>query len=369
MGVVLLIGCGPSSAEPVLVPGALPSIGRAPEPVVVCPAGSEWDAARQVCLAVQEVPEPPPVEPPKPAVVAQETAATGTVRVTCAFANGWVSVMPANKYPRDDQYLMQALIGLTDEPAFWTKESEYLPFVPYKAKKCGAAGVSFEIKKGSYFLLAGEAGTFSKRGEYIKNGYKKKMDLDPDAPRTIDLKSADLTHTWFCISCPWVAFFDPGGGAGELREGAYLPSFVVLKDRRSKGERGTDRVAVASVPVKDGKVKLRVVEAEHEVTHLDRLALEIEGKTVTPSLGGAAASPGVQSVTPSLGDGATKGGMRGVRAGESVLGRSALGDDDGVEVEMARGKMIEVTYDVPGVADGVYSGAVVATGYYVPTLD
>ncbi len=120
-------------APPVEKPAPAP-----PAPPVASPAPEDVSPAPPV----GDVEPPPPVEPPKPAVVAQETAATGTVRVTCAFANGWVSVMPANKYPRDDQYLMQALIGLTDEPAFWTKEREYLPFVPYKAKKCGAKSTS-----------------------------------------------------------------------------------------------------------------------------------------------------------------------------------------------------------------------------------
>lgn len=347
---LLVIGCGPSNPEPLLVPGPLPSIATSAEPVVVCPVGSQWDAGKQVCLAVQEVADPTVEEPPKPTPVAQG-AGSGTVRVTCAFPNGWVSVMPANKYPRDDQFLMQALIGLTEEPSFWQKEPEYVKLTPYKAKKCSAAAVSFEVAKGSYFLLAGEAGTFGARGQYTKNGYKKKVDLDPASPSTVDLKSADLTHTWLCISCPWVSFFDPSKeGEGTAPRGGYLPSFVVLKDRRSREDRGTDRVATSSVPVKDGKARLRVVEAEHEVTHLDRLTLEIEGKSVSPSVAGGASA-----------------GMQGVSGGQS--GRSALALEDGIEVEMARGRMIEVTYDVPGVADGVYPGTVIATGYYVPTLD
>lgn len=213
---VVLIGCG--AGEPLVAPRPLGQITMdPPQPeVVVCPVGSAYDAARHVCVATQSIaqPDPEPEPEPPPAVVA--APAEGGIRVTCGFANGWVSVMPVSKYPRDDQFLMQALIGLTDEPQFWK-----------------------------------------------------------------------------------------------------------------------DRIPVSGVPVKGGRVRLRVVEAEREVTHLDRLALEIDGVTVLPLPGS----------------------------------RSALAAEDGVEVEMARGRVIELSFDVSGKADGTLAAVVVATGYYEPRDD
>lgn len=328
MGVIAVIGCGPSNQDPLLAPGALPSIARE-DPVVVCPAGSQWDAAKGVCLAVADVPPPPKEETPV-ATPEVKTDVGGTISVACSFSNGWVTVMPVAKYPRDDQFLMQALIGLTEEPSFWMKEREYVPLAPYKAKRCTKTPVAFSVAKGAYWVLAAEAGTFAARGDYTRNGFKKKMDLDPDAPQAVSLKASDLTHTWLCVSCPWVAFLDPFAAPA----GAYLPSFVVLKNRRSKADRGTDRVAT-SIPVKGGVARLQVIEAEREVTHLDELALEIEGKIVLPA-------PGK---------------------------RSALAADDGIEVEMARGKRVEVTFEVDGVPDGTHAGFVIATGHYEPTAE
>lgn len=335
---VVLIGCG--AGEPLVAPRPLGQLTMdPPQPeVVVCPVGSAYDAARHVCVATQSIaqPDPEPEPEPPPAVVA--APAEGGIRVTCGFANGWVSVMPVSKYPRDDQFLMQALIGLTDEPQFWKAEREYAPLAPYAAKKCGSVGVRYDVPAGSYFVLAGESGTFAARGSYTKNGFRKKVQLDPASPLKIDLKASDLTHTWLCISCPFVAFFDPakeGGGRGEAPAGGYLPSFVVLANRRSRADKGTDRIPVSGVPVKGGRVRLRVVEAEREVTHLDRLALEIDGVTVLPLPGS----------------------------------RSALAAEDGVEVEMARGRVIELSFDVSGKADGTLAAVVVATGYYEPRDD
>ncbi|HEX7604392.1 MAG TPA: hypothetical protein VF316_22390, partial [Polyangiaceae bacterium] len=91
-------------------------------------------------------------------------------------------------------------------------------------------------------------------------------------------------------------------------------------------------------PVVDGRVRLRLLEREDEVSHVDELVLELraaDGSTVRllPRHGG---------------------------------GRSALAARDGVTVELARGTEVYVDYDVPaGTPDFVDLG-VVATGYYDP---
>jgi hypothetical protein len=330
---VLLFGCE-STPGPARI--AAPAATAPVAEVVVCPAGSSYDAARNVCFAtavLPPVPEPKPVAT-EPGVVdpAPEASATG-ITVACNFGNGWAAIVPADKYPKDDQYLMQALIGLRDEPLFWKNEPDYAPFAPYAARHCSNRPERFAVPAGKYFILAGEANTFSARGNYSKNGFRKKVELAASTPIDLKLERADLKHTWACISCPWVAFFAP---AKEGRHaGAFLPSFVVLANRRSAAQKGTDRIPVSGVPVENGRIRLRVVEAESELTHLDRLALEIGGKVLAPAPGR----------------------------------RSALALDDGVEVEITRGHVIELSFAADGVADGVVDAVVVATGYYDPLDD
>lgn len=333
LGAALLFGCTEVTTPPQNVAG---TAGPAPE-VVVCPAGSSYDAARNVCIATAPIAAPQPEPPPAPAqtaaVAVEPPAGPSSITVSCDFGNGWVAVVPADKYPKDDQFLMQALIGLRDEPQFWKNEPDYAKFAPFAAKHCSNRAEKFDVPSGSYFILAGEANTFGARGNYSKNGFRKKVQLDAAAPISLSLKRSDLKHTWVCISCPWVAFFAPEkeGALG----GGFLPSFVVLKDRRSEADKGTDRIPVSAVPIKNGRIRLRVAEAEREVTHLDRLALEVGGKVILPLPGS----------------------------------RSALASADGIEVEMSRGHAIELSFEIPGAADGTVDAVVIATGYYLPVDD
>ena len=327
----LLVGCGgqlppesplltepPAVAEPVQVATVPPE----------CPEGSSFDSERAACVATAPIaaskgagwtkfpPDPEPKAPPGP-------AGPG-INVSCAFPNGWVSVMPVRSYPKDDQFLMQALIGITEEPSFWSSEPEYRSLIPFAAKKCTEKELSFAVPDGDYFILAGETGTFGARGDYTRNGFKRRVTVKESL--RIALQSKDLTHTWVCISCPFVSFFD----GAEL-----LPAFVVLANRSARSRRGTDRILVEKVPVQNGKIRLRVAEADHEVTRLDRLVLEVGGQILLPTAGGS---------------------------------RSALADADDVDVEMSRGKQILVEYAVPaGVADGVVDVRVIAHGHYDPT--
>lgn len=326
----MVTGCGGPPTPP-LLPEPAPT---EPEPVLVaapapeCPEGSNYDAARSVCVATAAIAAPggagwekyPPDPEPKPPA---GPAGPG-VNVSCAFPNGWVSVMPVRSYPKDDQFLMQALIGLTEDPSFWANEPEYRRLAPFAAQKCAEKEVTFAVADGEYFILAGEANTFRSRGDYSNNGFRRRVTVKGSL--RIALQSKDLTHTWVCISCPFVSFFD----GAEL-----LPAFVVLANRSARSRRGTDRVLAEKVPVQGGKIRLRVAEPDREVTRLDQLVLEIGGQTVLPTSGGS---------------------------------RSALAGVDGVDVEMSRGKQILVEYAVPaGVADGVVDVHVIAHGHYDPT--
>ncbi len=245
------------------------------------------------------------------------------VDVSCAFPQGWVALLPAGKYPKDDQFLMQALIGLTDDPSFWGGLAEYRSLHPYAARRCTPSPVRFDVAPGDYFVLAGEAGTFSARGTYDKNGVRRKITVR--ASTQVRLGPRDLTHTWLCISCPWVVFSDGDGGD--------LAPFVVLPWRAGWARRGADTHRVARVPVRGGRVRLRVMEREREVTHLDSLVLRVGGRVLLPVRGGA---------------------------------RSALARADGVGVEMRRGRQVAVEYEVLGVTDGEVDVTVEAAGYYDP---
>ncbi|HSQ63051.1 MAG TPA: hypothetical protein VLM85_07535 [Polyangiaceae bacterium] len=259
-------------------------------------------------------PIPPPPPPPPGSGFA--------VDVRCNFPKGWVSLLPANKYPKDDQFLMQALIGLTSDPGFWNGLAEYRPLRPYAARACSATGVTRMMapNAGDYFLLVGQEGTFSARGTYSNNGVRRKISVRGN--QTVSLGTADLTHTWLCISCPWVAFSDG--------HGHDLEPFVVLANRNARARRGTDAHRVARVPVVDGLVSLRVIEIEQEVSHLDRLVLRVDGRELAPAP------------------------------------RSALARDDGVEVTLRPHTQVSVAYAVPGRSDGFVDVELSATGYYDP---
>jgi hypothetical protein len=299
-----------------------PSQGAKSSEVVICPAGSVLDPQKQQCVAMEHAHPVDTGEATEGHVVNPALrAANLTLDVACAFPKGWVALLPASEYPKDDEFLMQALIGFTQDPSFWSSQSEYKQFAPYAAKSCGSSPVRLVAPApGDYYLLAGQEDTFSLRGKYDKNGLRKKITLT--APTSMVLSARDLTFTWDCISCPWVVF----RGAGR-----DLEPFVVLANRRGRDRRGTDVHRVARVPVQDGLVTLRVVEIEREATHLDALVLRVNGQRL-------------------------------------VASSNALDRDDGTELRLGPRTQATVTYRVPGAAnpDGFVDVEVEATGYYDP---
>lgn len=345
---VLALACGGPALQP------LP-----PQVVVICPQGSAYDQAMNACVArpplviasnpQQAVQSPiassdPPIAPLAPIASASASAiASATViapplqpvptppgsfavEVTCAFPNGWVSVLPTSAYPRDDEFLMQALIGFTTEPTFWDQEREYRPLKKWAAKPCNAATPTRFFTSGDVYIVAGQANTFNTRGKYDKNGFKKRMTIT--ASTTLAISPALLTHTWDCISCPWLAF-----------DGSDTSPFVVLAFRDDEKKSGADRREARHVPVKQGRIVARVSEIEDEETHLDQLLIVIRD-----------ASGAAHVIAPLGGD------------------HSALSRDDGVEVRMTKGSQIIVSYDVSRVLpDGSADVDVIASGYYVPT--
>ncbi len=319
----LLYACAASSA-PIDPQQPIPR-GRtdAPSRIVICPEGSSYDPSRNVCVATA-------VTRPAGGATGGASTATGEaqadIAVACSFTNGWAAVLPVDQYPDDDSFLMQALIGMTEDPDFWANESDYGPLRPYAAKPCSQQAQHFRVPPGAYYVLAGETGTYNRRGTYTRNGYKSRVQVSRSSPVSVSISRSDLTHTWECISCPFVAFLDPWSGR-------WLPAFVILAHRNAPTKRGTDHYAIENVPVRDGRLRLRIVEAEREVSRIDQLVVEVGGHRQLPRQGGV---------------------------------RSALAAVDGTDVELHRGRQVEVDYDVPGVVNGTVSVRVVAHGHYEP---
>jgi hypothetical protein len=293
-----------------------------PSQIVICPDGATYDTVKNTCVATGAI----AVGPARPGAETSTAASNSSVSVRCSFPDGWVAVIPSDGYPTDDTFLMQALIGFSQEPDFWASQSEYAALERFAARRCNDSPQRFELPAGDAFVVIGQSGTFNRRGRYDRNGYRRRIRLSATAPQALTIRQTDLTLTWNCISCPFVSFIDAATGR-------FLPAIVVLAYRDSSARKGTDRVLVEKVPVRDGKLRLRVAEAEQEVSHLDQLVLEVNGTLLLP----------------------VKGAQR-----------SALATVDGVGVEMQPGTQITADYEVPGVKDGTVDVVVVAHGYYDP---
>ncbi len=320
---VLLAGCGTAASSQLDPQQPLPA-GRAdaPSKIVICPDGSSYDPAHNVCLATG-VQTSARSGPPVPAA---STEADADLSVGCAFPNGWVAVLPVDRYPQDDSFLMQALIGMNQAPDFWANESDYADLRPYAARRCTTQPQRFQLAPGSYYVLAGQTGTYARRGAYGQNGFKRRVEVSPSSPPRLTIESTDLNHTWECISCPFVAFLHP-------QSGHWRPAFVILAHRAGAARRGTDRYVFENIAVHHGRIRLRIVEAEQEVSRIDQLVLRVHGQTLLPAAGGA---------------------------------HSALGNIDGIDVQLAMGQQVEVDYEVPGVVDSAVTAELVAHGHYDP---
>lgn len=323
----------------VACPGQTPPNQPGGGTAVVCPEGSIYDAQQAFCVAAPPVPIATAYDAGAPVATVKDAGATpvataadagidmtgvsitariqppGTnVVVSCDFSDGWVSLLPVSQYPKDDSFLMQSLIGLTEDPGFWKGIASNLK--PWAAKKCPRTGVGYTLAAGDYWVLGGQANTFGSKGKYDKNGVKRKITVTTTV-QNIDLKPVDLTHTWLCISCPWI-----------VMDG--LVPFPILVHRDNRSKEGTDTIHLVHVPVKNGRVRIRVSERERETTWLDRLRVVHRGISLPPALGHE---------------------------------RSALASADHVPVVLARGTEIAVEYEV---GDLEYVDLdLVATGHYV----
>ena len=61
-------------------------------------------------------------------------------------------------YDPGEPYLMQALIGLSEEPGFWRKSSQYKKLQPYRALPCDRNGQTFSLAPGRFMSRGKPAG-------------------------------------------------------------------------------------------------------------------------------------------------------------------------------------------------------------------
>jgi len=248
--------------------------------------------------------------------------------VWCDFGKGYAALVPKALYDPNERFLMQILIGLHEESDTFDGE-EYAKYKPYAATPCEGDinGQFTDVKPGEYMLLVGWVGRYSVDNSYENNGWKKAITLKGGDVFSTRLKDGDMTHSWACISCPFLSMAT-GKGWVELGQ--------VLRNRRSPRLGGTDTVSLTA-EVKAGVVTLRLDEKEPETTYLDAVSLTIGGK-VAPRIG-ASTNDRISAV-----DG---------RFHTMVMG-------DSLVLEFAAPK---------GVADGPVKATLSISGHYVPVVD
>lgn len=193
-----------------------------------------------------------------------------SVTVTCSFGNGWVAVLPEDLYDSEEEFLMQSLIGLTEDPGFWGGMDEYKKLAAHAAQKCDGEGVEYHLEAGDYRVLVGWAGRFNELGDYRDNGHIRKIKVKGGKSQRIEVTEKDMTHTWLCISCPYLAV-RRGGKLVELGQ--------TLVDRYTSKRAGTDVHAV-DVDVVDGVIEVVLIEREPETSYVDAVELVVQGRAL-----------------------------------------------------------------------------------------
>jgi hypothetical protein len=160
---------------------------------------------------------------------------------------------------------MQALIGLSEDPGFWTSETQYAKYQPYAAVRCGQPQTR-ELPAGEYEVWVGWAGQFE-RSNYTRNGHISPLTLAPGQRLARTFSPEDMTLDFVCISCPFVSVRQ-GGAMVELGQ--------ILIDRYSPRREGTDSRTVAAQVV-DGKVRVVLSEREDEVSFIDAVRVFAAG--------------------------------------------------------------------------------------------
>lgn len=189
--VLWLSACGGSTAsgaDPQAPAPANPKIAAAS--VVICPDASSYAPGRNACVATTGA-----TSSAQASAEPQEDGNTATVRVQCSFPGAWVALVPEEAYPDNDEFILQALIGFTEEPDVWAERNRYRGLSKYAASRCSQQGKRFDVRPGPYFVLVAEASKVGRR-THRDEGYRRRIDVSEGESLRIKLELADLNHIW-----------------------------------------------------------------------------------------------------------------------------------------------------------------------------
>ena len=150
------------------------------------------------------------------------------------------------------------------------------------------------------------------------------IEIADGAKLSYDFKAADFTE-WNCLSCPWLYAWN-----GQ----EWVRLYEILKDVVGREQASTHRYTVPRAFVRNGVLKLRVVEEKDEVTFLDHLRVEAAGSVAALTANASATI--------------------------------ALGQIDDQAVQLAKGQMVELSLTVAALGDDDVT--LVAHGYYEPSM-
>lgn len=198
---------------------------------------------------------------------------TGRVALTCEFDDGWYAILPKELAGEQgqDEFLMQALIGLTEEPDFWASMAEYQKLKPHAAQRCGTEQVTRDVQPGSYVLFIGWAGQYERTG-YENNGRIESLTVAAGEDIERRITTADLDADLPCISCPFLLV---------ARAGQFVELGQILIDRYLPSKQGTDRRQTIAEVV-GGQITVKLAEREPEVSHIDAVEVWYRGQKLQP---------------------------------------------------------------------------------------
>lgn len=237
------------------------------------------------------------------------TRKTGQLAVACEFDDGWYAVVPKDlaSAQEDDEFMMQALIGLTEEPDFWAPMPEYEKLQPHAAQRCGHEPVTRDLQPGSYVLFIGWAGQYERSG-YENNGRIEPFSVAAGEDIVRRITTDDLNADLPCISCPFLLV---------ARAGQFVELGQILIDRYRPGKQGTDS-RTTTAEVVSGRITVKLAEREPEVSHIDAVEVWHQGQQLQPVGASPAAARAIDGARHTLvtGDELTMYFQAPVRSGE-----------------------------------------------------
>ena len=182
-----------------------------------------------------------------------------------------------------------------------------------------------EVASGDYVLVVYDPASELTQGGNKSDGVVvDNIEIADGAKLSYDFKAADFTE-WNCLSCPWLYAWN-----GQ----EWVRLYEILKDVVGREQASTHRYTVPKAFVRNGVLKLRIVEEKDEVTFLDHLRVEAAGNVAALSADASATL--------------------------------ALGQIDDQAIQLAKGQLVELSFTVDALGDDDVT--LVAHGYYEPSM-